>query len=421
MESQNDKLQTEKNHPLIGMIGIFTEWRRFLIICVFMSIVASTIVAFLMTPEFKSMASVLPADQADLFGSMDGISSIAKAFSPAKGLAALRGSADLEKYLAILKSGRVLTKVIHEFDLIKVYKITSYPMEKATKQLLSNVEFSIENEGYLSVSVYDEDPVRAAQMANFFIDELNRTNSELQAQNAKANRKFIEERYKKNLQDLAASEDSLKYFQKKFGVIAMPEQTEASIKAGAALASELALKEVRLGIETRTLSGDHPSLKSAQIEVEELKKKLIAMNRSTGDLSGEMKLLVPFASIPDLGAEYVRRLREVEIQYKILQFLTPLFEQSKVEEQRQTPSVIVLDRANPAERKSRPKRLFIILGGMLVGILTAVTYVGVCSWWKHEQMENSNLYQAMSGLRNALSKDIKAMMHRKSTRVSDEP
>jgi len=31
--------------------------------------------------------------------------------------------------------------------------------------------------------------------------------------------------------------------------------------------------------------------------------------------------LCPFSKIPDLGGEYIRKLREVEIQYKILQLL----------------------------------------------------------------------------------------------------
>ena len=410
MEPLNAETNDNQKHYLIGIIEVFTQWRRFIFICAFASVLISGVVAFLIPPMFKSVASVLPAEQADLFSSLESISSLARSFSPVRGLAGLGDNREVDRYLAILKSSRVLEKVITEFDLVHVYDITSYPKEKTTKELLSNVDFVVEDEGSLTITVYDQDPDRAAKMANFFVEELNRSNSELQAQNARSNRQFIQDRYEKNLKDLASAEDSLKLFQKRFGVISMPEQTDASIKAGAELAAQLTLKEVQLSVEQRTQSREHPSVIALSIEVEELKKKLSAMNKISGNASGDMKLLVPFASIPDLGAEYIRRYRDVEIQYKILQFITPLYEQSKVEEQRQTPSVIVLDRAFPAERKSKPKRLLIILGGLLVGLLSSVGYVGIRSRWHHEQEKNGMFYQVSANLLSALSADLRGLV-----------
>jgi capsule polysaccharide export protein KpsE/RkpR len=239
--------------------------------------------------------------------------------------------------------------------LVKVYEITSYPMEKTAKELMSNVDISVETEGNLTVTVYDKDPQRAADMANYFIEMLNKTNTELQVQNARGNRGFIEERYKKNLVDLRGAEDSLKVFQQRYGVIALPEQTEASIKAGAEIAGRLASMEIQEAILKRTQAEDNPQVLAARIEIEELRKKMGDLNVGRGMSQDELKVFVPFRKMPELGAEYIRRYRSVEIQYKILQFVAPLFEQAKVEERRQTPSVLVLDRAGPAERKAKPR------------------------------------------------------------------
>lgn len=402
---------------LVGLIATFIQWRRFIFWCVVASFVCSVLVAFLIRPKFRSTASVLPAEKTDLFGSMEGISSLVKTFSPSKGLAALAGNSELDRYMAILKSNRVLADVITKFDLVHVYDITSYPIEQTTKELLSNVDFTAEAEGDLTIDVYDTDPKRAADMANFFVEELNRTNSELQVLNARANRVFIDNRYQKNLSDLAAAEDSLKRFQKRFGVIAMPEQTEASIKAGAELAAQLAMKEVELGVQERTQSPEHPSVVATRTEVEELRKKIAQMNSRGEGPAGEMKFIVPFASIPDLGAEYLRRYREVETQYKILQFLTPLVEQAKVEEQRQTPSVLVLDRAFPAERKSKPKRLWIVLSGTLIGLLGAFGWVGATSRWEQARRLNTPIYQAVSGLSRVISSDMHSLGSRQPKNV----
>jgi capsule polysaccharide export protein KpsE/RkpR len=247
-------------------------------------------------------------------------------------------------------------------------------VEKTRKELLSNVDFTVEPEGNLTVAVFDKDPQRAADMANYFVDMLNKVNTVLQVQNATGNREFIEARYQKNKGDLAAAEDSLRVFQQRYGVIAMPQQTEASIKAAAEISAQIALKEVQANVLRRTSSDDNPSVIAAQIEASELQKKLVQMNNGVSG-GGEMRVFVPFKEIPELGGEYLRRFREVEIQYKILQFLLPMYEQAKVEEQRQTPSVIVLDRGKPAERKSKPKVSLYALMAFTISLLVSFVVV----------------------------------------------
>jgi tyrosine-protein kinase Etk/Wzc len=353
---------------LLDFLAVVTKHRKFISRFVLSVTVIVTIVALLMPKWYKSTASVFPAEKSDLLGALDGVSSLAKAFSPARALSSLTGNPESDRYLAILKSGTVLSAVIQKFNLVQVYDITSYPQEKTVKELLNNVEFTAETEGNITITVYDKDPQRAADMANFFVDLLNKTNSELLAQNARGNRKFIEERYNKNLSDLAAAEDSLKAFQKKYGIIALPEQTQASIKAAAEITGQLALKEVEAGVLRRTQSSDHPSVVAAEIEIQELRSKLSQMNRGSFVPGGDMKVFVPFNKVPDLGGEYVRRFRDVEIQYKILQFITPLYEQAKIEERRQTPSVLLLDRAGPAERKSKPKVSLYALLALVVSL-----------------------------------------------------
>jgi uncharacterized protein involved in exopolysaccharide biosynthesis len=67
--------------------------------------------------------------------------------------------------------------------------------------------------------------------------------------------------------------------------------------------------------------------------------------------------------------------REIEIQYKILQFVTPLFEQAKVEEQRSTPSVVVLDYASVPERKAKPKLSLYLLMAFVLSTIGSILLV----------------------------------------------
>ena len=360
---------------IIEFLSIIAKYRKFISRFVLSVTVVTTVVVFLSPKWYKSTASVFPAEKTELLSAFSGLSSIARGFSPARALSALGANPEADRYMAILKSGTVLGAVIEKFKLDSVYDISNYKMEKTTKELLSNTEFTLEPEGNITITVYDKDPQRAADMANYFVELLNRTNSELQVQNARGNREFIEQRYNKNLADLAAAEESLRVFQKRYGIIAMPEQTEASIKTAAEIAAQLALKEVQLGVLRRTQSADNPAVVAGQIEIDELRNKLTQMGSAGATVGRDMHIFVPFSKAPDLGMEYLRRYRDVEIQYKILQIIAPLYEQAKVEERRETPSVIVLDKAAPAERKSKPKVTLYALIALVGSILFSVAVI----------------------------------------------
>lgn len=373
----------EKKEADLFYIGDFFVWflsillkhRRFLSRFVLIATIGAIILALLLPKWYRSSVSVFPAEKAELPTGVEGLGLLSRGFSAAKALTSLSGDPELDRYVVILKSSTVLGSVIEKFDLVRVYEITKYPMEKSAKELLSNTEFNIEPEGNLTCIVYDKDPQRAADMANFFVAELNRVNSELLVQNARANRQFIEQRYQNNWRDLKEAEDSMKTFQKRYGIIALPEQTEASIKAVADLMGQIALKEVQSSVLARTLSPDHPSVIETLIGIEELRKKVDEINSGTIYKKDGMKVLVPFDKFPEISAEYLKRYRDIEIQYKILQFLTPVFEQAKVEEVRQTPSVLVLDKATPAERKARPRITIYALLGFVLSTLCGLFIV----------------------------------------------
>ena len=398
MNKNNEELSEAKieaqarENVLINFLSVVTKYRKFISRFILICTVVTTIIALILPKWYKSTASVFPAEKADLLGGLEGIASVAKSFSSVKSLASLGSNSETDRYLAILKSSTVLNAVIQKFNLVDVYNITSYPIEESMKELLSNVNFITEDEGNLTIIVYDYNPQRAADMANYFVEMLNKTNTELQIQNARGNRQFIEARYKKNLIDLSAAEDSMKAFQKKYGVIALPEQTEASIKAAAELMGQLALKEVQAGVLRRTQSADNPSVLAAQIEIDELQNKLTQMNTGTNMNTRNLNIFVPFSKLPDLGGEYIRKFREVEIQYKILQFITPLYEQAKVEENRETPSVLVLDRAFPAERKSKPKVSIYLLLSFLISSAIAIFVVFLFEWSKRVYAKDKERY-----------------------------
>jgi tyrosine-protein kinase Etk/Wzc len=341
---------------LLDFFSIITKWRKLLVWFVLACTVLAGGLAAISPKWYKSTATVFPAEETSIYPGLGGLSGLGSVLGAGRALSSLTGrGTELDRYSAILKSETALMKVIERFDLTKVYEITSYPREKTMKALLSNTEFEIADEGNLAITVYDMDPRRAADLANYFVEVLNEINSRMQATNAKANREFIEQRVEKCQNDLRAAEDTLKKFQQVSGMIIVPDQSSSSISAVAELYATKARKEIEAGILEQTVGPDNPLYRQTQVELEQISKKA--------------------SEIPALGIGSLRLYRDVAIQQKILEFILPLYEQAKMEEKRSTPSVIVLDHAQVAERKAKPKILLYALIAFVVSTLFSLFIV----------------------------------------------
>lgn len=371
----------EVGHSFIEFLVVLVKYRWFLFLFVFIISAGATTYALLATKWYRASASVLPAEKTDFLSSLGGLSSLVKGFSPSKGLAALTGSDELDRYIAILKSATLTDDVIKKFNIREEYEMEDAYYEKVVKAFIGNVDIDIEDEGNLVVSVYDQDPQKAADIANYMIDKLNEMNTTLSVANAKANREFIEKRYFENVTMIDTLEKQMKNFMEKYGVIAVPEQLEATVKAMSEIYAEIAQKEVELSVMRRSYGEESPYTKQAEITVEEMKIKIEQINSGQGLSEDGVNLLIPFKKAPGLGYKYFKIYRDLEIQYKILEFVQPMYEQAKVEEIRNMPSVLVLDPAGPAERKARPKgSIYLVisfLGSSLIGLLIIFTLEGI--------------------------------------------
>ena len=340
---------------------VLLNWKWF-IVTVFGSImIAVTIILLLIPRYYKAEASVLPPQTSGLLGSMGSVSSILRDVSPliTMGRGGLGGDRSFT-YLAILNSRTVIDSVIDKFDLIKVYKITNYPMMYAEKNLRANTDFEIDENGAINISVLDKSASRAAAMANYFVDLLNEIYVRVSVEEAHNNRIFIQQQYEKNLSDLRNAEDTLEAFQERYKVYDVPQQAKAAIAAGADLEAQKIAAEVQLNVLEHQFGADAPEVKLKSLQVQEIQKKLNEMQTGTGGDFGNTGNFFPaFEKVPELGIAYLRFYRNYEIQTKLLEFTLPMFEQAKIEEQKNTPAVIVLDRALPPEKPTVPKRLFI--------------------------------------------------------------
>jgi tyrosine-protein kinase Etk/Wzc len=320
-------------------LTVFWTWRRFLIINVLAATLIALIISLILPKWYRATASLLPPKQPDLFGSLGTTGSMLRSLTGAARLGGFGQKPAAYNYFAVLHSRTAMEDVVSRFDLIHVYDVPDSSMEKAIKELESNTEFSEQIDENITIEVLDRDPARAAAMANYFVDVLNRLSIELGTREARTNREFIEKRLLQAQHDLASAEDSLKAYQETSGVIITPEQA-SSVSMVAALYAMKAKKELEVAVAERSTTADNPMLQQLRTELDVMNRKL--------------------ATMPQTGLQSFRLYRDVAIQQKIVEFLIPIHEQAKIDEQKDVPVLLVLDRAVVPEKKVRPQRLLIV-------------------------------------------------------------
>ena len=343
-------------------IYILYKWKKFIIINLVIVAILSTTYTLLLPLEYKATATVMiPPDTQTGFGGLTsllgGKSSLASMGSRMFGLT----NASEDVLLGIINSRSALVKIINEFNLMEYYEISDNNMDKVLKAFRNDISGDPNEFGMIEFSVINKDPKVSAEIANYMVTLVDSLNIKFNIERAKNNRGFIEQRYFQNVRDLKSAEDSLYKFQKKYGIVAVPEQLEVTVKAAAEIEAQLFRKETEAYFIEQTYGTNSVQYAGVKAEIGLLKQKVQEL-KSSGDLSSTSNILYPFKNMPDIAIAYLRAFREVTIQESILEIVMPMYEQAKVEEQKSIPTILLIDKAVPPQLKYSPKRSVIILG-----------------------------------------------------------
>ena len=350
---------------------IYSRRKAIVIFCTVM-VLATSCVSLLMPKIFESTATLLPQLESNtgLGMGLGSLLSSSGAGSAAQSLGiSLPGApaTPTDVFNAMLKSRIMADEVIHKFNLMEHYETktmqdTRSALEGATRIVLSK-------EKVIKVTVEDKDPQLAADIANFYVSNLDHLNQTLSVSKARENRKFIEQRVAETQTELVKVENALKEFQTQNRTVAIEAQSKAMIEATAMIQAQIMAQEVQLQVMGSYLSPNNPEVARVQSSIYELRKQLQTMEtgKSGKDRLPGDRLRPAITSVPTLALEYGRLARDLKVQETLYALLISQYEQAKLTEARDTPTVQVLDPAIPAERKSRPK---IALNLLIAGILS---------------------------------------------------
>jgi uncharacterized protein involved in exopolysaccharide biosynthesis len=336
----------EPSVSLLDYAYIWLKWRRFILWVVVVSTALALAVSLVLPKSYRAVTSILPP-KPEMPASF---SSAFSTFAATLDILNTGKTEEVNTYVALLESRRIREAAVQAFNLRAYYEKET--MDETLKALASDLDIEVTKENTLVLSVVHQDSVKAAEIANFFIEELDRVNKTLANEQARNNRLFIEQRLAETRLRLREAEEALKTYQEDHRTLGLSEENRAALLAGAELEAEIMTLEVQQEVLRKNLGATHPMLSRIAVEIEAARRRL--------------------ATLPELGLELARLFREVEIQTRLLAYLLPQYEQAKIQEVRDTPTIQVIDRAAPPQRKYAPKRLFIVAGAFVSSLLLSL-------------------------------------------------
>jgi tyrosine-protein kinase Etk/Wzc len=339
------------------------------------SILIALIASLLLPKTYESTAAVLPQLESKEGGALSALLTATAAGGMAQNLGiGLPGipTTPTDIFVAILKSRVMMDDVIARFHLMERYDEPT--MLQTREELMERVRVTVSKEKVIKVVVEDHDPQVAAEMANFYVTNLDRLNRTVNVSKASQNRAFIERRLGETQVNLVKAEEALRDFQTKNKAVAVEAQSKVMIEAAATIQGQITAQEVQLQVMSSYLSQDNPELARVRSSIDELRKQLSVMESGKGGkgmLPGD-RLHPAMITVPELALQYGRLFRELKVQETLYTLLTSQYEQAKITEARDTPTVQVLDPAIPADRHSRPRILLNVALAAVSGFCIAL-------------------------------------------------
>jgi uncharacterized protein involved in exopolysaccharide biosynthesis len=257
---------------------------------------------------------------------------------------------------------------------MRIYRVKKE--SQAEKTLNANTTVAVDvKSSIVTVSVTDRSPVLAHNLADAYMEVLRQTEGRLALGQSSQRRLFFGQQLAKEKDDLEDAEVELKKTEEQSGLIAPAGQTESEIRTIAETQAQMAIRQVQLAALREGGTEQNPDVVRLKSEIEDLQGQLTRLQSGAGK---GMAAAIPTSKVPQLQLDYVRKEREVKYHEALFDMLSKQYEAARLDEAHDAPVLQVLDPASYPDTKSSPKRLYIMIGGLVLGLFAGCGWVLVC-------------------------------------------
>ena len=367
---------------------ILTNWKKIIGVTLLTTFFLLLIFLFIYPHTYRSTAVLLPPEKNT---SILGLSSLLSQQNMTSLLSPSLSNASSQLYAEILKSRSASLFVIKKLNIQNEYDEKN--INEAANKLSKDISVELTKEGLIKLSVeysskffplfIDDLNQRknfSAVLTNTFVEALDHINNDKISTRSKKARIFLESQIKQTKSVLDSVELKLQDFQKKNKTISLPDQLKASIESAAKIKAEISQTEIELGLLRYNVQVDDKIFQSVLKKLEQLKEQYKKIESENEDY------LLNFNLIPQLGRELTELYRELKIQNEVYSFLQQQYYKEKIEENRDLPTVEVLDPAVPPKRPVSPRIFF----GSILGGIFAFFFMSVITVWKANKIRSKS-------------------------------
>jgi uncharacterized protein involved in exopolysaccharide biosynthesis len=378
LSAPGERPNSEKNDEisLLDLLIVLAERKRVILYCTAGFAIISLLVSLIWPKSYTATAVLMPPRQNSSMGSL--LTAELGSLGGLGSMAALAGSSlglknPNDMYVGMLKSQTVEDAMVKKFDLMHEYRARY--MSSARKAFEGHV--NVDGNGkdsLIHISVEDHNAEKAAAMANGYVDAFRHLTEGLAISEASQRRLFFQQQLDQAKDNLANAEEALKKTEQTTGLIQLDSQARALIETAATLRAQITAKEVQIQAMQTYATGENAQVVEVQQELDSLRAQLAKLG---GSEENPNSFFPPKGKVPEVGLEYVRKLRDVKYQEAIFQILARELEVAKIDEAREGSFVQVVDPAIVPDYKSSPKRALIVIvstfAGLFIGILVALS------------------------------------------------
>ncbi len=378
--------ETEAKIESIGISKFFEIYKKhskIIWIIVFVACVVTFIFSLIMPHTYKTYTTVMPPKQ----GENTGLSGILQNFAGGlpSGLPSLGSSNNQSLVLAdILRSRAIAEYLIKELKLKQLPQYDGMTNNELIEYLQENFKVDVEKTGLIVFQTSaktcffasSQEKQATKQLAKKFADEavkgLDLIVRSKNTSAAKKSRMYIEKELAKYREKSDSIDNILENFQRTNRVLKIDDQTQALVKQAIEVGLQLAKAEMELNIAKNELSKDNPYLIQQQNIVNQLRKQYNAVQ--SGGLTGSDGFSIPFDKIPSLAREYANLYRDKKIVEQIIMYLETQRHQEAIQENRDVPTVEVLDKAFVPDKQSSPNKKLMLLLTFVISFILVLMY-----------------------------------------------
>lgn len=331
--------QIEINNSSEQLLIKVLKWRRPLLIITISAVIVSTIIAFLMAPQYKSTATIFPTRSFSISKLL-----IEQNIGNQEDYMQIGDEDDAEKLLQILNSDQIKQLVADKYNLWDEWKVEKdkYANHYLKIKWDDHVKFKRTDFNSIKVEVHDYTANRAAEVANSIVDFVDSIKNNMTKDVALQAFKIVENEYKTTVESMNALEDSLQTL-RQLGVMDYKNDVEAYTKSYAK-----ALEK-----------GNSNGIKALELKLDVLKKYGGAYNMVS------------------------ENLRKYRFKFPVIK---SKYDEALVNVSKNLPFKFVVDKAQPNEYKAKPVRWLIIALSALSAFIMGITILTISD--KLKQIKN---------------------------------